>query len=344
MATHSRKPTLVDVAARANVDRSVVSRVLSGDARLNVRPATRERVLVAVAELGYRPNTTARSLRTARAHTYGLLIPDFTNPVYAAIITGAQAAAAAQGCLLLTGSSAGGSFGVEEYVDLLSAGRVDGLLLAGTPADGDFDKRLGSLDLPWLLLNRRTPSSRRYLVLDDERAAALAVEHLVGLGHRRIAHLAGPPQADTAARRQAGYAAALERAGLERDARLVVAADYTNEGGAAAMGALLALPDPPTAVFVANVASAIGALWAARDAGLVVPDDVSVVAVHDLPLAGYLEPPLTTVRMPLEHLGRRGIELLSSVPPDAPIAEVIAKPVELVLRRSTGPPRVGDPR
>lgn len=327
-----RKPTLADVAARAQVDRSVVSRLLNDDARLNVRPETRERVLAAVAELHYRRNPNARSLRTARAYAYGLLIPDFTNPIYAQIITGAEAAAAAQGCLLLTGSAV-------IDVDLLGPGRIDGLLLAGTPTTSAFAERVHELDVPWLLLNRRAPELRRHLILDDERAAALAVRHLAELGHRRIAHLAGPPEADTATRRQAGYLAALAAAGLEPDERLIVPADYTNAGGAAGMRALLALDRRPSAVFVANVASAIGALWAVREEGLTVPGDVSVVAVHDLPLAGYLEPPLTTVRMPLGELGRRGIEVLSSVPAEQPIEEVVAGPVELVVRGSAAPPR-----
>jgi LacI family transcriptional regulator, galactose operon repressor len=344
-AGRQHKATLVDVAELAQVDRSVVSRVLSDDPKLNIRGSTRERVLRAVAELNYRPNAIARSLRTSRAGVIGLLIPDFANPVYASIIKGAEAAAARSDRLLLTGSLSEGSFEVAQYVELLAQGRVDGLLLAGMQTRGRTIDRaqafeqLNMVGMPWILLNEQSPLANRYIVFDDERAAALAVEHLIELGHRRIAHIAGPSSADTAQRRRAGYLEAMASAGLNSDGELIVQADYTNAGGVTAMQALLKAPDPPTAVFVSNVASAIGALYAIRQANLIVPDDISVVAIHDLPLANYLAPPLTTVRMPLEELGRRGVEFLSAVSATEPIEEVVAEPMDLIIRESTGRPR-----
>ncbi|MER7504474.1 LacI family DNA-binding transcriptional regulator [Nonomuraea pusilla] len=326
--------TLADVAAVARVDRAVVSRVVNKDPTLNIRPETRERVLAAVEQLGYRPNVAARSLRTARAHMFGLFIPDFANPVYAEIIKGAEAEAAAQGYVLVTGSATGAGLG--GYMDRLGQGRIDGLLLAGAGGDAGLIAQLDAAGIPWIMLNHRSRSARRYVVLDDERAAALAVEHLVRLGHRRIAHLAGPSGADTATRRSAGYSAAMRDAGLPEGG--IVAADYTPAGGAAAMATLLAAPEPPTAVFVANVASAIGAMEAVRKAGLEIPRDVSIVAVHDLDLASYLYPALTTVRMPLAELGRRGVTLLGRLKPDEAVEEVLDGPIELIQRRSTAPP------
>jgi LacI family transcriptional regulator len=317
--------TLADVAAHAGVDASVVSRVLSRDPRLNIRDATRDRVLRSVQVLDYRPNELARGLRTSRAKAFGLLIPDFANPVYSSIIAGAEAAATELGYLLVTASLAG-------QTAVLGEGRVDGLLLAG-PEHGLRP------DVPVILVNRRTAGARRYVILDDERAARLAVEHLAHLGHRRIAHVAGPEDADTAQRRLTGYLRAMTDAGLAVDDDLVVHADYTDTGGATAMRALVTRGRPPTAVFVANVASAIGALHEARTAGLRLPGDLSVVAVHDLPLAGYLSPPLTTVRMPLGELGRQAITLLASVPPDEHVQVVVEGPMELVVRGSTAPPR-----
>ncbi|MFG1703321.1 LacI family DNA-binding transcriptional regulator [Nonomuraea sp. M3C6] len=327
--------TLADVAAIARVDRAVVSRVVNKDPTLNIRPETRERVLAAIEELGYRPNVAARSLRTARAHMFGLFIPDFANPVYAEIIKGAEAEAASLGYVLVTGSATGAGPG--EYMDRLGQGRIDGLLLAGAGDESGLVERLDRAAIPWIMLNNRSRSVNRYVILDDERAAALAVEHLVRLGHRRIAHLAGPSDADTATRRSAGYSAAMREAGLPEGP--IEAADYTPAGGAAAMARLLAVPEPPTAVFVANVASAIGAMDGVRSAGLEIPRDVSIVAVHDLELASYLYPALTTVRMPLAELGRRGVALLGSLKPDDPVAEVLAGPIELIQRRSTAPPR-----
>ncbi|MEV0825376.1 LacI family DNA-binding transcriptional regulator [Nonomuraea rubra] len=326
--------TLADVAAMARVDRAVVSRVVNKDPTLNIRQETRERVLAAIDELGYRPNVAARSLRTSRAHMFGLFIPDFANPVYAEIIKGAEAEAAAQGYVLVTGSATGAGLG--EYMDRIGQGRIDGLLLAGTGDDTSLTRQLDQAAIPWLMLNNRSRGVKRYVILDDQRAAALAVEHLVRLGHRRIAHLAGPSRADTAARRSAGYSAAMREAGLPEGP--IVAADYTPAGGAAAVARLLAGSEPPTAVFVANVASAIGAMEGVRAAGLEIPRDVSIVAVHDLDLASYLYPALTTVRMPLAELGRRGVTLLGSLKPDDTVAEVLAGPIELIQRRSTAPP------
>ncbi|WP_101789464.1 LacI family DNA-binding transcriptional regulator [Nonomuraea indica] len=326
--------TLADVAALARVDRAVVSRVVNKDATLNIRPETRERVLAAVEQLGYRPNVAARSLRTARAHMFGIFVPDFANPVYAEIIKGAEAEAAAQGYVLVTGSATGAGLG--GYMDRLGQGRVDGLLLAGAGGESGLVEQLDRAGIPWIMLNHRSRSVRRSVVLDDERAAALAVEHLARLGHRRIGHLAGPAGADTATRRSAGYSAAMRDAGLPEGP--IVAADYTPAGGAAAMATMLAAAEPPTAVFVANVASAIGAMEAVRKAGLEIPREISIVAVHDLDLASYLFPALTTVRMPLAELGRRGVTLLGRLQPDEAVAEVLDGPIDLIQRRSTAPP------
>ncbi|PXY29080.1 LacI family transcriptional regulator [Prauserella sp. PE36] len=334
---HSGKVTLADVATVAGVDRSVVSRVINDDPRLSVRQETRQRVLDTIERLGYRPNAAARSLRTARAYMFGLFIPDFANPVYAEIIKGAEQAANQLGYGLMTASSGGVRLGLQHYLDLLGQSRVDGLLFAGEESGHELE-RLRSASVPWLLVNRRIEGSRRYVVLDDERGSGLAVEHLAALGHRRIAHLAGPETADTARRRRAGYTAAMAAAGLRTGTRYTAHADYTPEGGAAAMRELLAVRPRPTAVFVANVASAVGALRTLHEAGLSVPGDMSVIAMHDMSLAGHLVPALTTVRMPLEGLGRRSLELLATTHPQDDITEVVAEPVEVVVRASTGPP------
>jgi LacI family transcriptional regulator len=329
--------TLADVARRAGVDKAVVSRVVNGDPRLNIRPETRARVHAALKELDYRPNAAARSLRTARTGTVGLFIPDFANPVYAEIITGAEAAAATRDCALMVGSSTAGG-GALGYLDLLGPGRVDGLLLAGGAITDEEQAVLADRGLPWLFVNRRGRTAGRSVILDDGLAARMAVEHLLELGHRRIAHVGGPAGADTAHRRREGYAAALRAGGLEEDPRLIVQGDYGPGGGAQAVQRLLEGPEPPSAVFVANVTSAIGVLSALQAHGLRVPGEVSVVAVHDLPLAAHLVPPLTTVRMPLQALGARATELLLSVPADHPVEEVVRDPIELVVRRSTAPP------
>lgn len=336
----TKKPTLADVAKVAGVDTSVVSRVLRNDPQLSVRPSTRDQVLAAAQELGYRPNAAAQTLRTARARAFGLLIPDFTNPIYAEIIQGAEAAAAERDCVLLTGSARNGLTPDELYTGMLAEGRVDALLVAGIHQEQTTTQReAASHGLPVLLVNRRAAGAHRYVILDDEHAAELAVRHLLELGHSRIGHVAGPDFADTAERRMRGYRRALQAAGIDYDEDLVVRADYTHGGGATAMAQLMNSPKLPTAVFVANVASAIGVLFAAQEGGVAIPDDLSVVAVHDLPLAEYLVPPLTTVRMPLNELGRRALEAVADQRPRDPIEQVITAPIELVVRRSTAPPR-----
>lgn len=336
MAASPRKATVTDVAAHAGVDRSVVSRVLNNDPRLSIRPETRRRVLDAVSALDYRPNAVARSLRTAQARAYALLIPAFTNPVWAQVIHGAERAAAQQHSLLFSGSAFGSGADAESIVSMLEPGRVDGVLITDVRLSERTMQRLRDLRIPWLALNMRV-GVKRWIILDDERAGLVATRHLVELGHRRIGFIADAALDDSAERRRAGYRAALEEAGIAVDPSLVAAADGTDAGGAAALGALLDHPKPPTAVFAFNVASAIGALHAANARGVGVPADLSLVTVHDVPIAAYLAPPLTTVRMPLEKLGARGIELLRDVAADADVAECIDEPIELVVRSSTAP-------
>lgn len=332
--SETRPPRMTDVANFAKVDVSVVSRVLSADPRLNIRQETRDRVLDAVNKLGYKPNVAARALRTARSGIVGLLIPDFANPVYAEIIKGAEDAAVARGLLLLTGSTRNGP----DYLKTFGRNRADGILLAGGQAPHSVLTEVSNLKIPWLQVNRKSARAKRSIVLDDEGAAAIAVQHLVDLGHRRIAHLAGPSDADTARRRKGGYRRALADAGLDYDEQLVIAADYTPSGGAVAMHSLLAARPTPTAVFVANVASAVGAVHAAHSEGVPVPQQLSIIAVHDLVLAASLVPPLTAVSMPLTELGARAVTLLCETDIDEPIREVVTGPMELIERQSTAPP------
>lgn len=322
---------MADVAARAQVDKAIVSKVLSGDSELRIRPDTRDRVLQAVEELGYRPNQLARGLRTDSTGTIGLIIPDFANPVYAEIIRGAEAQARTQGMHLLTASAAGGPI---EPFDLLREGRVDGLLITGLLASTAVEDPPG----PYLVLNNRVDDDR-WVILDDQRGAEIAIMHLIGLGHRRIAHIAGPSRSDTARRRLEGYRGAMERGGAKVDERLIASGDYTAEGGAAALSEILTRSQvPPTAVFVANLISAAGVLQEAQKMGFAVPGDLSVVAIHDLPLAALLVPQLTTVSMPLAQLGSRGVELLGDPTTSTrEIHEVICIGIRLQVRDSTAP-------
>ena len=332
-----RRATLADVAERASVDPSVVSRVLSEDSRLNIRDSTRARVLQAVADLEYRPNAVARGLRKGRTGLLGLLVPDFGNPVYPAIIKGAESAAGELGLALLTASDCDDGFGARRYAEIVTQGRIDGLVLAGRSETDEVTSSLARSGVPWLILNPQGDSCRRSLIFDDERAAQLAVDHLLAQGHTRIAHLGGPSWGATATRRRAGYDSALRTAGVD-PAGGTITSDHTEAAGADATKRLLATDDRPTAIFAANVLQAIGALHAARLAGVEVPGELSIVAIHDLSPAAFVDPPLTTVRMPLEELGRRAVQLLERSSPDDAFEEVVAAPIELVVRESTAPP------
>lgn len=339
MYTPERRPTILDVAKLAGVDRALVSRVMNADPKLSIRQETRERILAAVAELRYEPNANARSLRTSRSGIIGLVIPDFENPVYAAIIKGAEAAATESGQFLLTGSAGDGAQEPGRFLDLLHQQRVDGLLIAGPSIPEKALRAMSSAGRPWLYLNRRVGAVWRYAILDDEKAARMAVDHLVELGHQRIACVAGPPTADTARRRKTGYTRALQRHQLATGPELIASGPYTVAGGVEAVEELLSLGARFTALVVANVAMAVGALAALRRAGHRVPEDVSVVAIHDLPLAASLTPALTSVRMPLIELGRRGVEILRALhSADEPVTEVVREPMELIVRDSTAPP------
>jgi LacI family transcriptional regulator len=330
---------LTDVAASAGVDASVVSRALNNDPRLLVRPETRQRILDAAAALGYRPNAVARSLCQSASGVYGLSIPSFSNPIYAEVISGAERAATAFGKHLLSSSFIDAE--PESLLDVLGSGRIEGLLVAGTTPP--MDRLLDATGEPWLYLNRRSPGRPRHVVLDDEGAARLATAHLLGLGHERIGHVAGPDIADTALRRRSGFLSAMRDAGASSSRLDIAVADYTSAGGAAAIAELLAERRGLTAVFVANVASAVGVLFAAHSAGLSVPGDLSVIAIHDLPMAAYLIPPLTTVRMPLGELGHRAVEILAGLQASDDVDEVVSEPVQIVERLSTGPPGVALP-
>jgi LacI family transcriptional regulator len=321
-----------DVAAAARVDTSVVSRVLSGDAALNVRPETRLRVLEAVQRLGYRPNPAARALKTSRTMAIGMLLPDLANTVYAEIARGAEERASAAGYILLIAT------GTAAARRAILAGRVDGVLYAIATTENVADIRPEPA-LPSLLVNRREPGAGPSVIVDDEAGVATAVRHLLDLGHTRIAHIGGPRAVDTARRRAAGYERALRERGLPVRPELVAEARFDERGGATAASRLLLLDPPPSALMVANVSAAIGAMATAREAGLEIPRDLSVIGFHDVPMAPYLAPPLTTVRMPLAELGSRAVDELLAMIDGREVGDVVvAAAPELVLRGSSAPP------
>ncbi|MCG5214078.1 LacI family DNA-binding transcriptional regulator [Streptosporangium sp. KLBMP 9127] len=336
-----RAPGLSAVAERAGVSVSLVSRILTGDATLRVRDDTRQRVIQAAEELKYVPHVSARALRLAKAGAIGLVVQDVSNPIHAEIIRGAQLATAAHGQVLLLADSPELASNAQAFDRLIGEGRIDGLLWQSSGLD--FDDELASRaagHLPTILVNNRPRAGVPGIRLADEEAAALAVEHLIELGHRDIGFVGGRAVTDISVRRLAGFREAMDRHGLPIRPEWIIAQEWDAAAGHAAMTSLLACPRLPTAVFVANVVVAVGALAAAREHGVGVPGDLSMIAVHDAWFVEHGAPPLTTVLLPLRELGRRAVELVLGDDLDGPEGGhlITDPPPRLVVRGSTGRP------
>jgi len=328
------------VARRAGVDTSTASRALAGDARHRMSEATRARVLSAARKLGYRPNLLARALRTARSNSLGIVVPQLDNPVYAQMISGAEAAARERGYALLIVHVGEAESGVTAIERLTRTNHVDGLLVSSFDHESVLAPALRHAKVPSVVLNRRAAGVANCVSLDTRRAARKAVAHLLELGHRRIAHLTGRPGGAGTRDRIAGYRGALESAGVGFDPRLVAAAGFSAEGGERAMRAVLRSARPrPTAVFVATLLAAAGALKALRAARIAVPGDISIVTLHDSIIAEVLDPPMTTVRLPTRRMGYEAARgLVDLIEGRARRVARVLAPLELVVRGSAAPP------
>jgi len=334
-----RPAILKDVARRAGVDASTVSRVLRDDDRRPAKAETRERILQIAREMGYTPNGVARSLRTRRTEAIGVVVPDVGNPAIAQIFGGIQRATSAAGRHVIVidgGTPARPELGWDR---LAFEGRVDGLLVLVASVRDPTVLRVARSGLPVVLVNRRSEGIAGSVVMDDARGAQVAVDHLAGLGHRRIAHITGPTNVDTARRRLAGFRAAMQAHALPVRDGWIVAADHTEAGGAEAARTLLAAAERPSAVYVASFLAGVGATHVFREGGLRVPDDISIVISDELSLAAHIAPPLTTVRMPLARMGEVAAAMLLRAVAGEPVEDMVLPDApELVLRASTAPP------
>jgi LacI family transcriptional regulator len=336
-ATKARA-TITDVASEAGVHPSTVSRVLNGHAGSTIREATRERVLAAAEVLGYRPSALARSLRLKRTLTLGMLVPDITNPFFSSIIKGAEDAARERGYNLILCNSEDQPEREAAYLLLLRERQVDGVLIASSQMADETIEGLRADSFPFVLVNRAAQDGEDLAVVVDNHAAAVeVVAHLAALGHRRVGHIAGPQNTTTGRDRREGYEAGVRAHGLADEPALVVEADaFSEDAGDRALGIMLAGPAQPTAVFAANDLIAVGMLQRLRRIGVRVPDDLSIVGFNDIPLAGLLEPALTTVRVPQLAMGVAGAHLLIDRLEGRPIGEIrLTLPTELVIRASS---------
>ena len=320
---------------------STVSRVLSGHAGTTIRLATRQRILAASDRLGYRPSALARSLRLQRTLTLGMLVPDITNPFFSSIIKGAEDAARQRGYNLILCNSEDEPQREAMYLRVLRDRQVDGLLIAASQMADVTIAELRKEVFPFVLLNRATERGDDLAVVVDNHGAAVGVAaHLADLGHRRVGHVAGPQNTTTGVERLEGYRAGVLAFGLADEPELVVEATaFSEEGGDLALQMMLAGSARPTAIFAANDLIAIGILQRLRRIGMRVPGDLSIVGFNDIPMAGLLEPALTTVRVPQLEMGVAGANLLIDRLEGQPISQVrVTLPTELVVRASSAPP------
>ena len=329
------QPTILDVAARAGVSKSLVSLVMRDSP--SVSRAKREAVLAAAAELDYRPNAVARSLVQRRTRVLGILLSDLHNTFFADVLDGISARAAERGykAMLNTGNRA--PSGEADAIETLLELRADGLILTGPRLEVSRIVEAARA-VPVVLVARTVTAGAVDCVSNDDVAGAtLAVEHLVKLGHQRIAHIDGGSGAGAEARKQ-GYARTMRRHGLAGRAR-VARGDYTEEGGAQGVAALLARGPRPTAIFAANDLSAIGALDALTRRGLRVPDDVSVVGYDNTSVAGLRHIDLTTIDQPREAMGRTAVDLLlERLERRRKVARRVVMAPALVVRGTTAAP------
>jgi DNA-binding LacI/PurR family transcriptional regulator len=337
-----RRPTIEDVARDAGVSKGAVSFALNN--RPGVAPATRERILQVAADLGWTPSHRARALAADRALAVGLVIarqPETlgADPFFPAFIAGIEAALAPLGQSLLLQVVPDRGREVEGYRRLAADGRVDGVFLTDLRVDDPRPALLAELRLPAVVI---APSCDDHeaaacVCVDDRPGIRSAVEHLVSLGHRRIAHVGGPPEFVHSGSRREAWAAALRAAGLPEGP--MVPADFSAQGGAAATATLLDLAEPPTAVVYANDLMAIAGTATAVGRGLDVPRDLSVTGFDDTEVAAHLRPSLTTVRTDPFSWGRAAAERLTALVEGAPTdTDPVLPPPSLVVRDSTAAP------
>jgi LacI family transcriptional regulator len=337
----ARRPTSADVATEAGVSRTTVSFVLNGRQDVKIPEETRRRVMSAAERLGYHPHAPARQLAGGRSHIVALVLRQTPEQI-------AGDAVLAETLRGLAGAARAGGFRVmveplapdgpdATYASLLRAQHADGLIVSGPRLDDPSLAALVEEDFPIVIQGTFPGLAVASVDVDNVAGSRGAVEHLLSLGHRRIACITNAPIVYTAAReRLEGYRQAMAAAGVPAPDELVAEAAFDAPSGHEAMAGLLARTTF-TAAFVASDVVALGAIGALRDAGMSVPRDVSVVGFDDIPLAGYFDPPLTTVRLPAFELGQAAGRALLDRIAKRPMLERILLPTELIVRGSTAP-------
>jgi LacI family transcriptional regulator len=334
--------TLEEIGKLAGVSRSTVSRVVNGSA--NVSEVVRERVGQVIHQTGYHPHAAARSLVTHRTRVIGVVIPEaltklFTDPFFPLLLRGVTETCNSHDYHLMLSLFSGPDGQFDMHRRVIRSGYLDGVIMASTRLDDPLVARLLQDKVALVMVGRHPDERVNYVDTDNLGAARMATEHLIRLGHKKIATLTGPLNMLQAQDRVAGFRQAMDAHRYSLPESLVVEGDFTEGSGYEGMTRLLAVR--PSAVFAASDAMAVGALKAIRHAGLRVPDDIALVGFDDVPIAEAIEPALTTVRQPIERLGSMATELLLTLieagsSEEPRLVQRIVLPAELIVRQSCG--------
>ena len=337
---HPERPTIKHVARKAGVSLGTASRVLNG--HKSVSEEMRRRVEQAILDLGYRPDAVAQSMRRGATRTVGIVIRDITVPVLAGFVKSAQDVLQDAGYTLIIAGSEDRRERELDVLSVLSRRRIDGLIMTtASEHDPALLKARQALRIPVVLLDRETPADFDAVLLGHREGTCRAVDHLLDLGHRRIALLSGSEAVRPAAERVLGYQDAFKARGLELDPELNCTRSFTADFGYIETSALLGQDRPPTAIIAGGIAMMAGTLRAIRAHGLEVPRDVSLIAGCDSDLAELATPPVTAVRWSYAEIGKAAAQLVLDRlehDPDRPTRRVRFA-TEFVIRQSCAPPR-----
>ena len=343
MSERGAPATIRDVARRAGVSTATVSRVLAGIG--NPKAATADAVMAAVEALDYRPSAVARSLRMRRTGTIGLIVTDIQNPFFPELVQAADDAARRVGYSILLGSAAYDERRAVHYLDLMADRRVDGMIVASSQVSDESWRWLAAAPVPVVVVNAEPANVPITVIASDNRGGMrTAAEHLISLGHRRMAYIRGDAGITADLPRLEGFRAACRDAGIPDSDVIELRGDALFEGGERAVRELLASGSRVTAIACHNDITAIGALRALRAAGVRVPQQVSVIGCDDIAAASWVVPALTTVAQQKAQMGRMAVERLLAMldAGNGGIApETIRVPMVLEVRESTGPAPVG---
>ncbi len=329
--------SIKDVAKAARVSHPTVSRALR-NSRL-VKPETAERIRRIAREMGYRPSAVARSLVTRRTETIGVVVTNISDPFVAGVVAGIEDVANQYGYSVFLANSNADPEREVKVVQSFHERRVDGIVVTASRVGALYVPMLAQMKVPIVLIDNQHPSEFVHSVMINNIAASRqATQHLIDLGHRRIAYLGDQFGFQSDTDRFSGYRQALQRADLPFLPELVTHGNGGSDGGSRAMQALLALKEKPTAVFCYNDMSALGAVRTIYDHGLRVPEDISLVGFDDLAIASYMFPRLTTIRQPKEQMGRMAMESLLKILDGTASRTDIDVEGELIVRDSSGPP------